>query len=485
MKKKVLLTSIATIALCLCLIAGSTFALFTSQDEINIAVTSAKVKMTATISDLKLESVKADPNGTVVDEFGGRYKYETYTDAFANGGTAEFDEDKNVLTLEKVTPGDRVSFNVKGTNDSNVMIQYRYIVECAGEELLMSGLNVTIDGVVYPALDSYTSAWAPLQPGQNIDPELIVIELPVTAGNEYQEKETAIKITVEAVQGNADIGQNNVPVVEFLEGSNVTSVSDLASLQAALDNAGVGSEADGIVENIIVITNDIVGNVTAIQKAYSKTIIEGNGYTFAGAFTVDGRSQKGVTTTGLTIKNVNFKDDSLSAAAYINLGNGSNNTRYTNNVTVKGCTFSYNGTADDKVAVKSYTGGDFNLTLDGCVVNAGMHSALQVKNVEKGLKIIGCEINNTIEGINLNSTLSLEMVGCTISTKSYAVRFGVDGSTTNGIFEIADSTLTSANDGGNAVIILRGDMTASTLTLTNTTLVGTPDITGTADIVKN
>ena len=135
------------------------------------------------------------------------------------------------------------------------------------------------------------------------------------------------------------------------------------------------------------------------------------------------------------------------------------------------------------MAVKSYTGGDWNLTLDGLTVNAGMHSMLQVTNVEKGLKITDCKVNAK-NGINLNNTPALEMSGCEFDTEGYCVRFGVNGSTNNGTFSIANSTLKSANDDGDAAIIFRGTMTGATLTLTDTTLNGTPDITGEANIVR-
>jgi hypothetical protein len=77
------------------------------------------------------------------------------------------------------------------------------------------------------------------------------------------------------------------------------------------------------------------------------------------------------------------------------------------------------------------------------------------------------------------------MSGCEFDVKGYAVRYGVDGSTVSGNFEIKDSTLKSANDDGDAVIIFRGTMTGSTLTLSNTTLTGTPEITGNANVVRN
>lgn len=43
-KTKVLATSIASIAMCASIAVGGTFALFTSESEVNVAVTSGKVK---------------------------------------------------------------------------------------------------------------------------------------------------------------------------------------------------------------------------------------------------------------------------------------------------------------------------------------------------------------------------------------------------------------------------------------------------------
>ena len=60
MKKKILLSSILTIALCLSLIAGSTFALFTSESKVNIAVTSGKVEMLANVTNLETWSLEDD-----------------------------------------------------------------------------------------------------------------------------------------------------------------------------------------------------------------------------------------------------------------------------------------------------------------------------------------------------------------------------------------------------------------------------------------
>ena len=59
MKKKALASSILVIAICLCLIAGSTFALFTDETKFNIAVTSGDVEIQASAEVSAIYSAKA------------------------------------------------------------------------------------------------------------------------------------------------------------------------------------------------------------------------------------------------------------------------------------------------------------------------------------------------------------------------------------------------------------------------------------------
>lgn len=323
----------------------------------------------------------------------------------------------------------------------------------------------------YPSLcQVYMTASATNEDVEKIDGngngtyDILVFSQAVQAAG-FADAETALNA------GFGDITTTNHPWVDGVK--LPTIVYTVAELQTAIDAAVNG--------DIIVLGADIEGDVTVTQKEGVKFTINGNGYTIDGSITVDGQSRR-YETAGITIENVNFAADALSADAYINLGNGNTNTRYTNNVTVSNCTFDYSG-AEDKVAIKSYTGGDWNLTVDGCTAKARMHSLVQVKNVEKGLTITNCKANSK-EGINLNYTPYLYMSGCEFDTKSYCVRFGVDGATNNGNFTIADSTLKSENVGGDAVIILRGTMTGATLNIEGTTLTGTPDITGTANIVR-
>ena len=119
MKKKVLLSSILTIALCVCLIAGSTYALFTDEAPVSISVTAGKVDVDANITD---DSLKAwslnETKPTGLDQY------------FANGGDVDENNDVWVdtdgnLQIIRMTPGDKVEFTIDVTNSSDVAIQYK------------------------------------------------------------------------------------------------------------------------------------------------------------------------------------------------------------------------------------------------------------------------------------------------------------------------------------------------------------------------
>ena len=215
MKKKALISSILSIVLCISLIAGSTFALFTDTAENNIAITAGRVDINATIEDLTLYSAipptnEVAPVGTTVDENGKEYMVIEKMGTFENGGTATVEG--NSLKLVNITPGDKVKFNLSSTNNSNVNIQYRMKLECTKGLDLMSALVVTLtmDGEetkTYESLVSYTSKWFSVGGNTDIKDTVVEIEFPMAAGNEYMGEEggeeTAIRIIVEAVQGNA------------------------------------------------------------------------------------------------------------------------------------------------------------------------------------------------------------------------------------------------------------------------------------------
>lgn len=207
MKKKttVIASSVAAIAVCTSLIAGSTYALFTSESKVDIAVTSGKVSVTASVDK---ESLSLNSMGT-----------ELEGNVWSNGGVAGFNS-ADELELNDITPGDGASFNIKIKNESTINVQYR--VKYTVEGQLASVLEVNTDGIV--------AGWNEWKVTDSVKEKdvTISVNLPEGVGNEYQDvKDTKITFSVVAVQGNADMSKYDTDI----------TVSDAAELNAALANA--------------------------------------------------------------------------------------------------------------------------------------------------------------------------------------------------------------------------------------------------------
>jgi hypothetical protein len=122
---------------------------------------------------------------------------------FENGGFAKFDEKSN-LKLDLLTPGDKANFIVKVDNNSNVNIKYQITLAMEGELAPALASKVTIAGKEYSLIDGKTG-YIDLAAGLDIPDVEVEVELPLEAGNEYQEKSANITVNVEALQGNAQI----------------------------------------------------------------------------------------------------------------------------------------------------------------------------------------------------------------------------------------------------------------------------------------
>lgn len=270
-KRNVLVSALLDIMLCVSLIAGATFALFTSESKVNIAVTSGKVDVVATMNGLTLYSpTSIDESGNVVDDTNAA----TAT-TFANGGTATVDS--NTLTLTNITPGDKVTFNIEVTNNSNVTIKYRTILACESDNGLFAGLKVTINSEEYIG-ETRVSAYEVLSAGTGNHTIPVTIELPTTAGNVYQGKTMKLSYTVQAVQGNTE---TNDPESDTYY---VYSAHDLVLLKYFAP-----------IVNNVVLMNDIDMNGVE-YTAWDFTIPTATTFTFDG----QGYAIKNLTTSGYT-----------------------------------------------------------------------------------------------------------------------------------------------------------------------------------------
>ena len=217
MKKRVLLSSVLTIALCLCLIAGSTFALFEKKAEVNIVATAGKLDVTATIEDGK---VFTQSEGDTV-EFGR-------TGGFENGGSAIVTDDNHIV-VSGMTPGDALKFNVDVTNKSNIKTEYRVVWNSvapadAATTDLASALKVQVFvgseelGMSDKVSEYYeAAAAADAVNGEVVTTFTVIVTFPNDAGNDnlppeqqipdndtYQGAVANLNFIVEAVQGNHD-----------------------------------------------------------------------------------------------------------------------------------------------------------------------------------------------------------------------------------------------------------------------------------------
>lgn len=184
MKKKVIISSIMTIVICLTLIAGSTFALFTDSDKVNVAVTAGTVDVKATPENIAYTS---SLNNMVLPE-------SNYT---LNG---------NEFTVQYMVPGDTLEFDLAVENESTVSVDYRPVVAVSADDGLWNGLVVTF--TVDNETLNYTlvnGAWygdyAELPANATVH---VSVTLPEAAGNEYQGKSCKFAFTIEAIQANHD-----------------------------------------------------------------------------------------------------------------------------------------------------------------------------------------------------------------------------------------------------------------------------------------
>lgn len=258
----------------------------------------------------------------------------------------------------------------------------------------------------------------------------------------------------------------------------VQLVSTLPGLQAALN--------DATTDLALSLLSDMKGDVKITQKAGVNVVIDGNKKSFEGVMTTFGKGNQTGTET-LIIKNLNFIAANGADACILSPDRTVNNScSYAHNVTVENCTFRDPNGGFDCAAIRHEDGGDKNWTIKGCNVDNTMHSILQVNNVIGKLSMEGCIVSSK-NGANLNSCTNVELTGCNFDVKGYALCFGVK---TGGNpdeaknFSIKKSSLKSACDDGDAVIMFRTSAVNATLTLTETTLEGTNKISGQTDATK-
>lgn len=228
-KKSIVLAAVSAIAFA-SISVGTTFALFTSNSQTDVQVSSGKINVNANLDDIKVysavfesETVYHEELQTETREEGGLTEH-----LFSNGGYAAYNSDQSTLIIDRITPGDLVKFSFDIANDSNVSFKYRfsYVAIDTDEDPntsyldLIKGMDTSIkvgsaEPATYHGLAKYQTAWEVKSADASLDDVEFSLSLPVQAGNEFQDKEAKILISFEAVQGNADTdGDAEIVLVE-------------------------------------------------------------------------------------------------------------------------------------------------------------------------------------------------------------------------------------------------------------------------------
>ncbi len=435
-KANIIVPALLTIAACGGIIAGSTYALFTSESKVNIAVTSGKVDVVATISDLATYSGKAnsltgdltadEANIVLTDEQG----------TFSNGGTAKIEN--NALILDKMTPGDKVTFKISVANNSTVASKYRTLIKEEGGTGLFEGLKFTIgeSSVVGRTKWKELPANAAAE-GTNVATFDCSVSLPSNAGNEYQGKNANILFSVEAVQGNVQtyVYPTGVSADSFASATNIVYTDKDGTLNGSNgkwdgDNAKFAfTKADGAtVFYAADLKAAIQSGANAIYANEDATI--GNGYTHLGvssdlviyANDVDfGASDFALGGNGTTLGNTaGDMDLKIHDAFNLRVWGYAPADGVTQKVELDNCSFVGNGRTVDNQGLFFISGntGTLNVMLNNCYnseVSAGVYlntnGSVTIKNSDFKSCATGIKASHKATG-----NLSVDVADTTFSS---------------------------------------------------------------------
>ena len=215
-------------------------------------------------------------------------------------------------------------------------------------------------------------------------------------------------------------------------GDKVVYVNTLDELQAALNEEGALS---------IFIGADIQGNVTVYEQANRVVTINGNGKKFDGSFQIVGGSNYN---NALTVfNNIKFEtadNATLVGDSFIYCNEQNGNTRYPDSVTIKNCTFTATGAAENKAVGASFRSLKYDLIVEDCVAT-GVHSLMQVKSSGDANIVVDEVTINGKSGIGFGNATNVTLNNAEITAAGYGVR--ADGAA-NAYMTIENTNITAS-----------------------------------------
>lgn len=204
-KRKIIISSALTIMVCLAIISGSTFAMFTADVGMNVVVKAGNFDVVATPVDADSDDKLDISRGSIINGV------ETGT-PFVVVNQNETDLLKNTISLANMTPGDWISFKIMVKNNSDIAILCQPEIERNDNDLskfLTVSWRVDGSSTYITEADTPTSAAIPVTSKETITLEIrIALDEKWTAADLKNFSEGQVNYYVHAWQSNVSENPN-------------------------------------------------------------------------------------------------------------------------------------------------------------------------------------------------------------------------------------------------------------------------------------
>lgn len=469
-KKTAIAAAILVVVMCAAIIAGATFALFTSTvtNDINVNTGDIKVTGSLTLDEAWSQSEEgAKTNATVSGN----------SATVQQGGTVSVNSETGAITFNKISLGDGAKFTLSLNIVNSIRAKYAVelqVAEGADSTFLKDNLKVAF-GDSEAALSenaATVSDWKVLEineSGTQVD-ITFTISLPWTSTGIDAEGAQSIKLQLvtKAVQANASSGKD----FETGDGTGYDTITE------AIQNA---KDGDTVMINANNITMPSLEELTAATEG-KKITISGKGSDSSTGTKITGTSnvyvpanvtlenvysQKMIQAVeGCTLRNVKM-NNKINIRANTAATNALSDDDTTNAVVIDSCTFtSVNLSANGVSAIVR----NCTLTVTGCPVSASNSSRVVLENCSFSLSsgsknVIEAYSNSTVVAkdstFTLSSKISLSKPGSVIKLSGGSQGF-FENCTINNINNLSGN--------GNSIIVTEG----ADITMNNCTVNSTP-----------
>ena len=271
--------------------------------------------------DIMIENLKTYTNDIVQDN-----------NKFQNRGRVELNEDKIIIT--SMSALDRIEFDIRGTNKSNIKVKCRYVIEYENNEAVPEQMKITSDDISSIGMSNVTN-WQTLDVGSNAAKMHYIISL---NGAEPLDK-AEIKCKIEVVKEET---MTNNPSVEAI---NIYNVLDILKFKQLLKE-----KEEYQTKKVILLSDLDLNNANWEPFTIYKGEFDGGYHTIKNLYIANNRAYGngffGDIRENAVIKNITFQNAKV-------LRENANDDKYSGNVYGIVAGYAYNNVELNNVSVIS------------------------------------------------------------------------------------------------------------------------------------